>query len=1005
MKILYKKLTIVLSQLLLMSLGYSGINQATAEEPHSELYVRTVPEGAKVLLDGKELGTSPGLFPVKSGDYKIVIDMEGYQAEEQKITIREGRITRIELSLKSAKAAPENVQHNSIDKKTNNKVIEGVGWGAFKLGTSRDELIKLIGQPDPNPDPNIQWVRWLSKYHVDCLFDDARGAFEIRFNKGFKLPLTSGIKIGSTEKAILTAYGAPDRVVNRPEVNAKMLEYDNHGILMWIHNGKVSDFTVIKGSETKKQNSNILSPASRSIVFKSSESPISGDAEWEEDELVVQADEAATVRLFELPVSNIDDCTILYQFKIKTEDLKASVYPEMLCHFPNTEEAFSRGMDQKLKGTNNWTSVQIPFFLKKGELPDLLKLNLVFEGAGSVRLKDIVVSATTPKNRSSSKNLIIESSSGDNLEIQVESVILSDTSSDKIIQLDGVTSFLKGAPKLNSGNLLKNSDIEDGTDRPDNWDQGAVIEGVNYGWDKNVGYKSKSSLCIEKTANKYFPIAQGSQTIIREGNQPTLNVSAYVKAEKMTKAVIDVAFLDENDNLISHKWVSYIGSKTPNGKPATHDWKKYSGSADIPSNTKKMVIGLQVHGPGKVWFDDVQASYAGGEKSKAELSSELAPKSDVTDSEAAEEILQEYAEAVWKELPPKLENVNNPYMEKIIVSTSQSIANQIIIPNKDLIDRYLLDRVQKASPIAESDWDSATAINLTELGKASPKNQNEYWDPVQIAYSSRMMVIMNKLGTNYLPQYSTLLSCAPVPMLLTDADIDHPKFVSAFPDCVIMINLERNKQGMYRCSEIRQSSQLGVIKLYRALPADITPAKKVFWNYSNKAWDELLPRLKEMKADEVCEAASKIAESEFISVLDILKKDGAQTLNKLPKSVSIDRSLWHSKLDDETKKAKLESIQLMINKMQFLPVRWNPIQLADWIKMILFTSTNSVESTGKLVMLSTIAGNYLNKVIDDNPESPIIVIPYGNDLFIIHLHRNNAGLYDLQDFEWLTKNK
>jgi hypothetical protein len=128
--------------------------------------------------------------------------------------------------------------------KPEQSVVEGIGWGAFRVGAAREELVKTFGEPERNSNPQIQWVRWTSKYHVDCLIDAQRGAYEVRFNKGFKLPLTSGVKIGSPEKDVLAAYGAPDRVVNKPQ--AKMLEYDKRGVLMWVTKGKVSDFTVFK---------------------------------------------------------------------------------------------------------------------------------------------------------------------------------------------------------------------------------------------------------------------------------------------------------------------------------------------------------------------------------------------------------------------------------------------------------------------------------------------------------------------------------------------------------------------------------------------------------------------------------------------------------------------------------------------------------------------------------------------------------------------------------------
>ena len=160
-------------------------------------------------------------------------------------------------------------------------------------------------------------------------------------------------------------------------------------------------------------------------------------------------------------------------------------------------------------------------------------------------------------------------------------------------------------------NILKNSGVEAGDATPDNWEQGAEIAGVKYTWDKEVAFAGKASLCIEKTAQTYFPIAQWSQTVDREGEKPALLVSAQVKAKNMTKGFIDVIFLDEHDNWIKHTWVTVIGNKQGGKSPANHDWKKYSGKVEIPPKTKKLCMALQVYGPGKVWFDDVRASYTG----------------------------------------------------------------------------------------------------------------------------------------------------------------------------------------------------------------------------------------------------------------------------------------------------------------------------------------------------------------------------------------------------------
>ena len=126
-------------------------------------------------------------------------------------------------------------------------VVEGVGWSGFRVGATREQLSKAFGPLEPTPTPGSQWTGWVTRHHIDCWFDQAGRAVEVRFNEGFNLPLTSGVKIGSPEKDVLAAYGSPDRVVNKPQ--SKMLEYGKRGVLMWIVDGKVFDFTVFKPHE------------------------------------------------------------------------------------------------------------------------------------------------------------------------------------------------------------------------------------------------------------------------------------------------------------------------------------------------------------------------------------------------------------------------------------------------------------------------------------------------------------------------------------------------------------------------------------------------------------------------------------------------------------------------------------------------------------------------------------------------------------------------------------
>jgi hypothetical protein len=46
-------------------------------------------------------------------------------------------------------------------------------------------------------------------------------------------------------------------------------------------------------------------------------------------------------------------------------------------------------------------------------------------------------------------------------------------------------------------------------------------------------------------------------------------------------------------------------------KPAiSHDWKEYPGNVKILQNAKRIRVGLQIYGPGRLRFDDVRAEFA-----------------------------------------------------------------------------------------------------------------------------------------------------------------------------------------------------------------------------------------------------------------------------------------------------------------------------------------------------------------------------------------------------------
>lgn len=108
--------------------------------------------------------------------------------------------------------------------------------------------------------------------------------------------------------------------------------------------------------------------------------------------LKISVNEPTVVRLFEVDDVAAENARLLYQARVRTEKIVGQVYLEMWCHFPGKGEFFSRSLHSPLSGTTDWTTVETPFFLKKNEKPDYVKLNLVINGSGTVWIDDMKLS-------------------------------------------------------------------------------------------------------------------------------------------------------------------------------------------------------------------------------------------------------------------------------------------------------------------------------------------------------------------------------------------------------------------------------------------------------------------------------------------------------------------------------------------------------------------------------------------------------------------------------------
>jgi RNA polymerase sigma-70 factor (ECF subfamily) len=114
---------------------------------------------------------------------------------------------------------------------------------------------------------------------------------------------------------------------------------------------------------------------------------------------------------------------------------------------------------------------------------------------------------------------------------------------------------------------------------------------------------------FSKSENRYFPVALYTQPLGAPAAGATkMNIKAWVRAENAYKSTIQI-FFNRGQESEHREWGVYVGAKNENDPPANHDWKQYTGTFNIPPGTNAVEIAMEMYGPGRVWFDDIEVSY------------------------------------------------------------------------------------------------------------------------------------------------------------------------------------------------------------------------------------------------------------------------------------------------------------------------------------------------------------------------------------------------------------
>lgn len=119
------------------------------------------------------------------------------------------------------------------------------------------------------------------------------------------------------------------------------------------------------------------------VFVPGSDRPVPSDAVTEsEGAWLVEPSTASMPVLFEIPSPEVDDVRLVYRAELRAVRVVGPAYLEMWVRLPGRGTFFSKGLQLLLTGTTDWTTHEIPFFLKKGEIPDLVTLGIRFEAPG-----------------------------------------------------------------------------------------------------------------------------------------------------------------------------------------------------------------------------------------------------------------------------------------------------------------------------------------------------------------------------------------------------------------------------------------------------------------------------------------------------------------------------------------------------------------------------------------------------------------------------------------------
>ena len=105
--------------------------------------------------------------------------------------------------------------------------------------------------------------------------------------------------------------------------------------------------------------------------------------------LKITIEQPTTVQLYEVSNPNAENSDIIYQAKLKAKDFGGDAYLQMQIHYPSGGQTEAHNYDKAIGGSTDWVAMETKANIRKGQKPDVVRLNLILNGGGTVWVDDV----------------------------------------------------------------------------------------------------------------------------------------------------------------------------------------------------------------------------------------------------------------------------------------------------------------------------------------------------------------------------------------------------------------------------------------------------------------------------------------------------------------------------------------------------------------------------------------------------------------------------------------